>query len=231
MWLKRKRTLGEEKRIFNSLWELDYFMIETPAHTMMCLIPVCSLVVKTIKGDNAKQHFGRHTLHAYTKLKDEPRKICVKNLKSVRQLTSCMSTFTKSDNNCCKASYRVAYHLGVVGKPYSDGELVKRCLIDVVKCSHPGKETDYSSIALSRHTIQRRQNDIAKQLTLSLQTKVNKKTSLFSLAVDESTDIKDSAQLLVFIRSLSPRFDLCEDLLSMETLSSHTRGEDIFVAV
>ena len=142
-----------------------------------------------------------------------------------------MSTFTNSDTDRCEASFRVAYHLGVVGKPYSDGELVKQCLVDVVKCIPPGKETCYSSIPLSPCTIQRRQKDIAKMLTLSLQTKVNKEASLFSLAVDESTDIKDSAQLLVFIRSLSPRFDLCEDLLSMETLSSRTRGEDIFVAV
>ena len=72
-----------------------------------------------------------------------------------------MSTFTKSDNNRCEASYRVVYHLGLAEKPYSDGELDKRCLIDVVKCIHPGKETDYSSVALSRCTIQRRQNDIA----------------------------------------------------------------------
>ncbi|KAG8225058.1 hypothetical protein J437_LFUL000036 [Ladona fulva] len=65
--------------------------------------------------------------------------------------------------------------------------------------------------------------------------KVNKEESLFALAVDESTDIKDSvkfikAQLLIFL-SLSPTFELCEDLLSMETLTTHTRGEDIFVAV
>ena len=137
----------------------------------------------------------------------------------------------KSTNSRCEASYRVAYHLGVAGKPFSDGELVKRCLIDVVKCIHPGKENDYSSIPLSRVTIQRRQDDIAKQLAFSLQTKVNKDATLFSLAVDESTDSKDSAHLLVFIRSLSPSFQLCEDLLSMETLSSRTRGEDILFAV
>ena len=76
--------------------------------------------------------------------------------------------------------------------------------------------TWFSAFILVRKlTIPCRQNDIAKQLTLSLQTKVNKEASLFSLAVDESTDIKDSAQLLVFIRSLSQRFDLCEDLLSI----------------
>ena len=55
MSLKRKRTVAEEKRVFNSKWEFDYFMIETEAHTMMCLI--CGQVVKTMKGDNAKQHF------------------------------------------------------------------------------------------------------------------------------------------------------------------------------
>ena len=216
--------------MFNAQWELDYFMIETPAHTMMCLI--YSQVVKTVKGDNAKQHFRRHTSHAFAKLKGEPRKICEENLKkSVQQQTSCMSTFTKSDNNRCEAFYRVAYHPRVAGKPYSDGELVKRRPIDVVKHIHPGKETDYSSIALSRYSIQRRQNDIAKQLTLFLQTKVDKEASLLSLAVDESTDIKDSAQLLVLIRFLSPRFDLCKDPFSMETLSSRTRGEGILVVV
>ena len=45
----------------------------------------------------------------------------------------------------------------------SDGELVKRCLIDVVKCIHSGKEADYSSIALSRDAMQRRQDDIVRR--------------------------------------------------------------------
>ena len=74
--LKRKRTAAEEKRVFNSKWELDYFMIETETHTMMCLIS--SQVVKTVKGDNAKQHFRRHMSHTYAKLEGESRKICVK---------------------------------------------------------------------------------------------------------------------------------------------------------
>ena len=123
MSLKRKKTVAEEKRVINSKWELDYFMIETEAHTMMCLIR--NQVVKTVKGDNAKQHFFSHMPHTYAKLEGESKKICVENLKkSLRQQTSCMSTFIKPTNNCCEASYRVAYHLKVAGKPYSDGELV-----------------------------------------------------------------------------------------------------------
>ena len=159
-------------------------MIEATPHSMMCLI--CNQVVKTVKGDNAKQRFRRHESHSYAKLKGDSRKICIDNLKkSVRKQTACITKFAKSTNSRCEASYRVAYHVGVAGKPYSDGELVKRCVIDVAKCIHFGKEADYSSIALSPFTMQRRQDDIAQQLKLSLQSKINKKESLFSLAVDE----------------------------------------------
>ena len=97
MSLKRKRTVAEEKRIFNSKWELDYFMIDAEAHTMMCLI--CSQVVKTVNGDNAKQHFRRHVSHTYAKLEGESRKICIENLKkSLRQQTSCMSSTRLAQN-------------------------------------------------------------------------------------------------------------------------------------
>ena len=103
MSLKRKRTVVEKKRVFNSKWELDYFMIETAAYTMICLM--CSQIVKTVKGDNAKQHFRRHISHIYAKLEGESKKICVKNLKkSLRKQTSWMSTFIKSTNNRCEAS-------------------------------------------------------------------------------------------------------------------------------
>ena len=48
-------------------------MIETATHFMMRLI--CNQVVKTVKGDNAKQHFRRHGSHSYTKLKGNSKKI------------------------------------------------------------------------------------------------------------------------------------------------------------
>ena len=79
--------------------------------------------------------------------------------------------------------------------------------------------------------MQRRQDDIAQQSKLSMQAKINKKESLFSLAVDESTDINDSTQLLILVCCLSSSFELCEDFFFMETLASRTCREDIFIAV
>ena len=103
----------------------------------------------------------------------------------MRKQTACITTFAKSTNSRCEALYRVAYHLGVAGKPYCDSELVKQCLIDVAKCIHPGKEADYSSITRSRVTMQRRQDDIPQQLKLSLQAKTNKKVYFHLLLMNQ----------------------------------------------
>ena len=91
--------------------------------------------------------------------------------------------------------------------------------MDVIKCIHPGQETDYSSIPLSRVSTQRQVCDIAQQLKLSLQAKFDEEKSLFALAIDESMDINNSAQLLIFVRCLSSSFELSEDFLSTETLA------------
>ena len=78
------------------------------------------------------------------------------------------------------------------------------------------------------------QCNTGKMLSLSsqaLSASKDKQEGLFSLAVDESTDINDSPQLLIFVRCLSSSFELCEDFLSMETFATRTHGEDIFIAV
>ena len=87
MSLQWKRTLTEEKRVFNSKWGEDYFIVETATHSMMSLI--CNQVVKTVKGDNAKKHSCRHESHFYAKLKGDSRNMCIENLKkSVRKQTA-----------------------------------------------------------------------------------------------------------------------------------------------
>ena len=49
--------LEVEKRTFNLKWGMDFFIVEIAKQSMKCHI--CSEVIKTLKGYNAKQHF-RH---------------------------------------------------------------------------------------------------------------------------------------------------------------------------
>ena len=55
--------------------------------------------------------------------------------------------------------------------------------------------------------------------------------SAVSLALDESTDINDTAQLLIFVRGISENFEITEELLSMESMKDTNIREDIFECV
>lgn len=53
----------------------------------------------------------------------------------------------------------------------------------------------------------------------------------FSLALDESTDVTDISQLLIFTRTIDCTFEVHEELLKLVSLHDTTRGTDIFNAV
>ncbi|KAF0045894.1 hypothetical protein F2P81_002423 [Scophthalmus maximus] len=55
--------------------------------------------------------------------------------------------------------------------------------------------------------------------------------SAFSITCDESTDISDSAQLLVFLRGVNEDFEVCQELEGLETMKGTTRGINVFMAV
>ncbi|XP_067298506.1 SCAN domain-containing protein 3-like [Pseudorasbora parva] len=58
------------------------------------------------------------------------------------------------------------------------------------------------------------------------------KAPCIGLAVDESTDVSDNAQLLVFVRFFNKdKEEFCEDLLGVTALQTTTRGEDIYLAI
>ncbi|CAB4060482.1 unnamed protein product [Lepeophtheirus salmonis] len=51
------------------------------------------------------------------------------------------------------------------------------------------------------------------------------------LTLDESTDIRDTAQLAVFIRAVWKDFNVAEELLDLNPLKGTPRGVDIFEVV
>ncbi|GBO98565.1 General transcription factor II-I repeat domain-containing protein 2A [Eumeta japonica] len=53
----------------------------------------------------------------------------------------------------------------------------------------------------------------------------------FSIALDESTDLCETAQLAIFIRDVDKAFTVTEELLALQPLKGTTTGEDIFSEV
>ena len=53
----------------------------------------------------------------------------------------------------------------------------------------------------------------------------------FSIAIDESTDAKDTSQLAVFVRGVSPEFEITEEFLELVPMKGTTTGKDVADAV
>ena len=103
-------------------------------------------------------------------------------------------------------------------------------MLDAVDITCPEVRTKIEAISLSRSTIVRLIGGIVQNLSEQL-FEARKLFERYSLALDESTDIYDTAQLLVFIRGIDENFEITEELLSLEHLKDTTTGQDLFESV
>ena len=61
------------------------------------------------------------------------------------------------------------------------------------------------------------------QLSIKLEN-----TSYCAIALDERCDVKDTAQILIFVRSINDEFQLTQELLLMSSMKNKTTGADLF---
>lgn len=223
----KKRKVIDENREFNDRWEKDYFFTIQNSK-LTCLI--CRETVAVFKEYNVKRH--HETKHIeYANHSTEVKGFKLAALKSHQKAQQTMfSSFLQHPSAIVKASYSVAMLIAKKMKPFSDGELVKDCLEAVIKDVLPDKSKLFSSISLSRQTICRRIEDISAEIVITLQGKI-KHFKAYSLAFDESTDISDTSQLVVFIRGVNDSFEVTEEMLNLLHLKDTTRGEDVFQAI
>ena len=123
---------------------------------------------------------------------------------------------------CIEASYVVSLRIAKQHKPHTIGEdLILHCAKDIVRIVFGNEFANkLSSIPLSNNTFERRISDmsdnILKQIVKRLQVCPFK---LFSLQLDESTDVSSCSQLMVYIRyvqnnKFKEEFLFCRELKS-----------------
>ncbi|KAG9277976.1 general transcription factor II-I repeat domain-containing protein 2-like [Astyanax mexicanus] len=91
----------------------------------------------------------------------------------------------------------------------------------------PEKADLFSAVSLSAPTVTRRVEEMGDNLHLQLQTQTKRLCS-FSLSLDESNDVRDTAQLLIFIRGTNDKFEVTEELAGLQSIKGTTTGEDIY---
>jgi len=94
-----------------------------------------------------------------------------------------------------------------------------------ILCSH--KRKVFQTISLSRKTVTSRIEAIGRNILSQLQSKIGQ-YKFCTITMDESSDINDTAQLLLFIRGVNENFCIAEELACMRSLKGTTTGSDIF---
>ncbi|KAI7790545.1 putative general transcription factor II-I repeat domain-containing protein 2-like [Triplophysa rosa] len=203
MSVAKKRKVDSECRVFNEEWTTKYFFTSI-GQKAVCLI--CHESIAVFKDYNLSRHFSsKHSNYAVTLSSAEKAN---KALKLATNLKAQQNTFTKQcaiQESVTKASYVVAHKIAKHSKPFSDGEFVKNCMVETAAILCPGSKSQFE--------------------------KITDGFSLFSIALDESTDIAGTAQLLIFVRGINENFEISEELLGMESMMGTTRGVDLYDSV
>ncbi|KAK0145575.1 General transcription factor II-I repeat domain-containing protein 2 [Merluccius polli] len=182
----------------------QYFFVEFGGNAI-CLI--CKEKLAVLKEYNLKRQYATNHREQYEKYSGDDRKRRAEQLQ--------------------RGLYVVSELIAKAGKPFTEGQFLKDCMLRVADILCPEKKSLFNTLSLSANTVAERINGLSGNIYEQLWDKAKSFTA-FSVALDESTDATDNAQLAIFIRGVDDRFEVTEELLSKCPMHSHTKAKDIF---
>lgn len=193
--LNKKRKIDDEGRKFQERWELNYFCVQVN-NKITCLI--CKEIISVTKEYNIKRHYSSNHEKEFSGIEGKIREEKLKAMKnSFHNQQRGLTKFIKSNESATRASYEISYLLAKHSKSFIDGSLIKECIIKAAEFVCPEKAQSFRDISLSRNTVADRITEIADNISSQLQ-EISAKVQFFSIAIDESTDVRDVAQVAVF---------------------------------
>ncbi|XP_071060599.1 general transcription factor II-I repeat domain-containing protein 2A-like [Pseudochaenichthys georgianus] len=91
----------------------------------------------------------------------------------------------------------------------------------------PEKNGQFNNISLSANTVAERISDLSSDIYDQLCDKA-KLFCAYSVALDESTDITDTAQLAMYVCGVDDKFEVTEELLTVKPMHGQTTAQEIF---
>ena len=146
------------------------------------------------------------------------------------------SLFTKpttQNKAATEASLRISHLLAKHKKPFTDGDLIKEAMAitaETVFNNFKNKNdirTALRGVPLGPATVTRRVESLSEDVDRQVLKDLSR-CEYFSLQFDESLDVMNTAQLVVFVRMAFQDSTTNEDFLTLLHLKERTRGEDIY---
>jgi hypothetical protein len=161
----------------------------------------------------------------------KPREFFDRKLNELRSQKKVIQTFSNVNDKATEASYHVALRIAKAGKPHNIGETL---ILPTAKdmCSMMLGEAaaaKLNAIPLSDNTVQRRISDMASDVKEQVLNGV-RESPFFSIQLDESTDVANCAQLMVYVRYIE-ELSVQDEFLFCHPLPTRTTAEEIFKAL
>uniref|UniRef100_A0A8C8VQ74 Uncharacterized protein n=1 Tax=Pelusios castaneus TaxID=367368 RepID=A0A8C8VQ74_9SAUR len=227
MVLSKRRKVDAEYRAFQEKWKNDFFfwnLNDKPT----CLI--CMQQISVPKQYNIERHYVTNHGAKYDIYTGKVREDKLAELVNVLKQQQLIFTHSpEASAAALKASYVIAKEIASASKPFSEGEFLKNCMLKAAELVCPDRRQAFANISLSRDTIAERIGELSDNLNSQLKDKVKSFTA-FSIAIDESTDITDVAQLAVFIRGVDETLKATEEFVEFIPMSN-AMTEDIFNSI
>lgn len=171
----------------------------------------------------------RHIHSVHPNLKDRSKAFFQTKLSTTKKMKlDSTGVFAQQNQKLVEASYDIALLIAREKKPHTIGEtLVKPCILSSVQKVIGDEESNkLKQMSLSDKNVKRRNDDMAADVKTQLISLLHKFT-YFSLQCDESTDVSQCAQLMVYCRFINEN-KLCEELLFCKKLEETYKGSDVF---
>lgn len=195
--------------------------------------PQCVVCYEVLSNDAMRpSRLERHLVTKHSGLKDKAKEFFASKSVSLKRVKlDSMGSFAQSSEKVLEASFELALLIAKAKKSHTVGEtLVKPCLLkaaDIVLGIESKQKL--SQIPLSDNTIKRRidvmADDIEKQVVAAV-----KESKFYAIQLDESTDIAQCCQLLVFVRYIQNE-TIKSDLLFSTELTTSSKAVDIMIAI
>ena len=197
-------------------------------------MPQCVICMKTLANSAMKPSLIQHHLHTnHSDKKDRDENYfhrlgeCVK-----RQRLDKTGTIYQRKKGVVKASYEVAFLIAKNMKAHTIGESLIMPAAKMLVKHVIGEEVaaKLESVSISNNTVKNRIEEMSVDSSDQVILEVKDSKNGFSIQLDESTDVTNNAQLLVYARYTQDNAVITELLMSKE-LSGTTKGKDIFEAL
>jgi len=230
---KRKVPPGSTSQLKNRKYNAEYLKYGFISSTLNNQErPMCVICFNQLSNDSMRPgKLVRHLATLHPEYKNKPIDFFQRKATGIKGQTTSLSKYTKLTDDLLKASFEIALLIAKSKKPYTIGEdLILPAAIKICEIIHGDKiATLLKSIPISNDTMKRRIDSIGYNIKSQLISRI-KQSNFFAIQLDESTDITNCAQLMVFIRYQYSN-QIHDDLLFCRELLNTTRGHDIFVKV